>query len=62
MVINCLAEKFEGASKMDNRISTLYSMVSDYAEQLSGFDAGLTTQVTFHSTSGEVLECERRRG
>ncbi|KAL0829468.1 hypothetical protein ABMA28_004230 [Loxostege sticticalis] len=41
-----VAEKLEIALKLDTRISTLNSLVSDYAEQLSGFDSGLTTQMS----------------
>ncbi|KAJ0175915.1 hypothetical protein K1T71_008089 [Dendrolimus kikuchii] len=40
-----VAERMDIALKLNTRISTLNSMVSDYAEQLSGFDAGLSTQM-----------------
>lgn len=40
-----LADKLDIALKLNTRINSLYSLVTDYAEQLNGFDAGLTTQV-----------------
>ncbi|CAH0727272.1 unnamed protein product, partial [Brenthis ino] len=40
-----VADRLDIALKLDLRISTLYSLVGDYAEQLSGFDDGLTTQM-----------------
>lgn len=33
------------ALQVDDRISILFSVVEDYAEQLKGFDSGLATQV-----------------
>ncbi|XP_053608168.1 microtubule-associated protein futsch-like isoform X1 [Plodia interpunctella] len=44
-MVKTVTEKLDTALKINNRISTLHSMVTDYAEQLSGFDAGLTTQL-----------------
>lgn len=35
----------EIAMNLDSRISTLHALTADYADQLAGFDAGLTTQV-----------------
>ncbi|XP_072949772.1 uncharacterized protein [Epargyreus clarus] len=50
-----VAEKLEVALKLDHRISSLYSLVADYAEQLSGFDAGLTTQMqSFQEQIGQI--------
>lgn len=49
MILFFPADKLEIALKLNTRINSLYSLVTDYAEQLSGFDAGLTTQVHTHS-------------
>lgn len=43
--VSCAAEKLEPAIGMADRINVLRLVVADYAEQLNGFDAGLTTQV-----------------
>ncbi|OWR54252.1 Glutamine-rich protein 2 [Danaus plexippus plexippus] len=40
-----VANKLDVALKLDGRISALYAIVGDYSDQLSGFDAGLTTQM-----------------
>ncbi|XP_032518504.2 uncharacterized protein LOC116770958 isoform X2 [Danaus plexippus] len=40
-----VANKLDVALKLDSRISALYAIVGDYSDQLSGFDAGLTTQM-----------------
>uniref|UniRef100_A0A2A4J9Z1 DUF4795 domain-containing protein n=1 Tax=Heliothis virescens TaxID=7102 RepID=A0A2A4J9Z1_HELVI len=40
-----VADKLDVALGIDDRISKLFSLANDYAEQLSGFDSGLTTQM-----------------
>ncbi|XP_047521185.1 zinc finger CCCH domain-containing protein 13-like [Pieris napi] len=39
------ADKVDVATTLDARISTLHSLAVDYADQLNGFDAGLSTQM-----------------
>ncbi|XP_028039691.1 uncharacterized protein LOC114250143 [Bombyx mandarina] len=40
-----VADKLGTALAVNTRLNTLHSLVADYSEQLSGFDAGLTTQM-----------------
>nr|XP_049700714.1 uncharacterized PE-PGRS family protein PE_PGRS54 [Helicoverpa armigera] len=40
-----VADKLDVALNIDNRITKLFSLAKDYAEQLSGFDSGLATQM-----------------
>ncbi|CAF4831797.1 unnamed protein product [Pieris macdunnoughi] len=39
------SDKVDVATTLDARISTLHSLAVDYADQLNGFDAGLSTQM-----------------
>ncbi|XP_049875599.1 uncharacterized protein LOC126373487 [Pectinophora gossypiella] len=53
--VKSISEKMEVATKLDHRVSTLHSLVNDYAEQLSGFDHGLSTQMAgFHEQMAQM--------
>ncbi|XP_026331965.1 uncharacterized protein LOC113239254 [Hyposmocoma kahamanoa] len=40
-----LAGQLQGVLDIENRVSTMKSLVQDYSEQLHGFDSGLATQI-----------------
>ncbi|CAG9583453.1 unnamed protein product [Danaus chrysippus] len=54
-----VANKLDVALKLDSRISSLYAIVGDYSDQLSGFDAGLTTQCVKCSTDARLQRSNR---
>ncbi|XP_037301117.1 plectin [Manduca sexta] len=57
-----VAEKLDVAVKLNSRISTLYSLVNDYADQLNGFDTGLTTQMTGFKDQMSQMRSELKAG
>ncbi|XP_052750708.1 cingulin-like [Galleria mellonella] len=61
-VAKSVAAKLDVAIQLNDRISTLHSLVSDYAEQLSGFDAGISTQMQGFQEQMMQLRSDLRGG
>ncbi|CAH2239637.1 jg3207 [Pararge aegeria aegeria] len=57
-----VADKLGVALQLDERISTLFSVLGDYAEQLNGFDSGLTTQMQGFQDQMAHMRADLRAG
>ncbi|XP_059062938.1 uncharacterized protein LOC131855658, partial [Achroia grisella] len=57
-----VSEKLNVAVQLNTRVSTLHSLVSDYSEQLSGFDAGLSTQMQGFQDQIDQLRSDLKDG
>ncbi|KAJ8719876.1 hypothetical protein PYW08_012051 [Mythimna loreyi] len=57
-----VSEKLGIALAIDERISSLFSQTADYAEQLSGFDTGLASQMASFQEQMEVMRSDLRGG